>query len=72
VPVAELGEEGGHRQRRPPFLRLAQIIHAGGGLAWDGGWAAEQFVILRLGYDGGGPAAGGSTGPGVSPSVSQG
>jgi hypothetical protein len=26
VPVAELGEEGGHRQRRPPFLRLVVLV----------------------------------------------
>ena len=56
-------------------LALAQIIHAGGGLARDGDGAAEQFVILRLGYDGGpagGPVAGGSRGPGGTPSVLQG
>ncbi len=37
------------------------MIHAGGWLARDGGWAAEQFLILRSGYDGGpagGPVAG--------------
>ena len=51
------------------------MIHAGGRLVGDGGWSAEQFVILRLRYDSGpagGPVAGGSTGPGITPSVWQG
>ena len=54
---------------------LAQIIHTGGWLGLDGGWAAERLVILGSGYDGGpagGPVTGGSTGPGVSPFVLQG
>jgi hypothetical protein len=48
---------------------LAQIIHLGGRLDRDSGCAAEQFVILGWGYDGGpagGPVAGGATGPGWS------
>ena len=45
---------------------LAQIIHTGGWLGLDGGWAAERLVILGSGYDGGpagGPVTGGFHGP---------